>query len=57
MLTGILWAIRTGAAWGEVPAAFGSGATLHRRYRRWRADGTWAAILTALAAPDPPMDP
>jgi len=57
VLTGILWTIRTGAAWGEVPVAFGTGATLHRRYHRWRSDGTWAAILAVLLAPDPPTDP
>ena len=56
VLAGILWVIRTGGAWGAVPAAFGSGATLYRRYRHWREDGTWTAILAVLLAPDPLPD-
>lgn len=49
ILGGIVWVMRTGAAWREVPAAFGPWQTVYGRYRLWQRDGTWdrlAAILT-----------
>lgn len=52
VLTGILWVIRTGASWSELPAAFGSWSTVHGRYQRWQRDGTWARILEVLLAPE-----
>jgi tetratricopeptide (TPR) repeat protein len=40
----ILYTLRTGCGWGKLPAAFGDGATAHRRFQQWRADGTWERI-------------
>ena len=48
VLEGILWVMRAGAAWRELPAAFGACKTAYDRYARWRRDGTWARILAAL---------
>jgi transposase len=31
-----------------MPACFGSWKTVHNRYRRWSADGTWERILDEL---------
>ena len=50
VLGGILWVMRTGAPWREVPPGFGPWRTVYGRYRLWRGDGTWdriAAVLTA----------
>ena len=51
VLAGILWVMRTGAGWQHLPAAFGPGATVQRRYRRWCENGTWPAILEIVMAP------
>jgi hypothetical protein len=48
ILQGILWVARTGAPWREVPTAFGPWETIHSRYSRWRKEGIWSQIITAL---------
>jgi hypothetical protein len=48
MLSGMLWVIRTGAAWRDLPAHFGPWETVHSRYHRWRKAGIWPQILEAL---------
>ena len=53
ILAGILWVMRTGASWREVPAALGPWQTAHTRYTRWRRAGTWAHIIATLV---PPLD-
>ncbi|WP_189780232.1 transposase, partial [Streptomyces tauricus] len=41
VLNGIVWKFRTGTAWRDVPERYGPWATLHTRFRRWAADGTF----------------
>lgn len=53
VLAGILWVMRTGSGWHDLPEAFGPWSTVERRYRRWRADGIWSEIVTVLTAPAP----
>ena len=48
VLGGILWVMRSGAPWREVPAEFGAWQTCYDRFARWRRDGTWPCILAAL---------
>jgi transposase len=48
MLAAILWVMRTGAPWREIPEEHGPWQTAHSRHRRWRRDGTWARILGVL---------
>jgi len=45
VLAGILWIIRTGASWRELPAHFGSWHTVYTRYQQWRTSGLWQQIL------------
>ncbi|RPK43448.1 Transposase DDE domain protein [Streptomyces sp. ADI92-24] len=53
VLNGIVWKFRTGTAWRDVPDRYGSWATLHTRFRRWAADGTFERMLrTAQAKAD-----
>ncbi|MFI6360708.1 IS5 family transposase [Streptomyces sp. NPDC050743] len=47
VLNGIVWKFRTGTAWRDVPERYGSWATLHTRFRRWAADGTFERMLRA----------
>jgi transposase len=41
----ILWKLRTGAPWRDLPERYGSWKTAHERLRRWTADGTWDKIF------------
>lgn len=45
VINGILWKIRTGAPWRDVPERYGPWKTCHERLRVWTADGTWERIL------------
>ncbi|MFC9341531.1 IS5 family transposase [Streptomyces sp. NPDC057021] len=50
VLNGIVWKFRTGTAWRDVPERYGPWATLHTRFRRWAADGTFDRMLRAAQA-------
>ena len=49
-LTGILFVLKTGLPWEDLPAELncGSGMTCWRRLAEWQADGTWEKIHAAL---------
>lgn len=47
VINGILWKLRTGAPWRDLPERYGPWKTCHERMRRWTADGTWDRILAA----------
>jgi hypothetical protein len=47
VINGILWKLRTGAPWRDLPERYGPWKTCHERLRRWTADGTWDRILAA----------
>ena len=48
ILSAILWVLRTGAPWRDLPERFGPWATAWSRFRRWTAAGVWARILAVL---------
>ncbi|MEV0116897.1 transposase [Streptomyces sp. NPDC050844] len=50
VLDGIVWKFRTGVARRDVPERYGSWASLHTRFRRWAADGTFERMLQAAQA-------
>ena len=50
ILTGILWILRTGAPWKDMPRHYGSYQTCHRRYQEWLEQGVIDEILQALVA-------
>ena len=49
-LTGILFVLRTGLPWEDLPAELGCGCGMScwRRLRDWQADGTWTRVHGAL---------
>ena len=49
VLDGVLWILRTGAQWQELPARSPPPATVHRRFQAWVRDGTLERVLAALA--------
>lgn len=50
VLNGIVWKLRTGTAWRDVPARYGSWRTLYTRFRRWALDGTFMRMLATVQA-------
>jgi transposase len=45
VLNGILWKLRTGAPWRDLPERYGAWQTCADRLYRWRRDGTWDRVL------------
>jgi len=50
VLNGILWILRTGAPWHDLPERYPPRSTCHDRLQRWQHDGTWNRLLQALQA-------
>jgi transposase len=48
LLNGMLWILRSGAPWRDLPQRYGNFKTVHHRFSRWRRDGTFDRILKAL---------
>lgn len=48
VLDGVLWVMRTGAPWADLPRRFPPYQTCHRRFQRWASDGLMPKILAAL---------
>ncbi len=48
VVNGILFRIRTGVPWRDLPERFGNWKTVYERHRRWSADGTWDRVLQAV---------
>lgn len=48
MLNGIVWILRSGSPWRDVPERYGPRQTVYDYYRNWRNDGTFGRILSAL---------
>jgi transposase len=45
VINGILWKLRTGGPWRDLPARYGKWQTCYDRFVRWRRDGTWDRLL------------
>ena len=45
VINGILWKLRTGAPWRDLPERYGPWQTCYDRFARWRRDGTWDRLL------------
>ncbi|WP_435889272.1 IS5 family transposase [Streptosporangium canum] len=52
VINGILWRLRTGAPWRDVPERYGPWQTCYERFARWDADGTWARLLEEMQVKD-----
>ncbi|MER8226284.1 transposase [Streptomyces sp. NPDC094143] len=47
VLEGIVFKFRTGVPWRDLPERFGPWQTVHGRFARWAADGTFDRLLAA----------
>jgi transposase len=50
ILNGIVWVLRTGAPWRDVPERYGPVGTVSSRFYRWRRAGVCQRVLEALQA-------
>lgn len=50
VIEGIVYRLRTGIAWRDLPESFGPWQTVWKRHRRFSADGTWDTIHARLVA-------
>ena len=48
IINGILWVIRTGAPWRDLPERYGPWSTVASRFYRWRKAGIWDEIFAAV---------
>ncbi|NYS62606.1 IS5 family transposase [Vreelandella salicampi] len=48
MLNGIFWILCSGAKWRDIPDRYGPWKTVYDRFRQWRDDGTFEAVLARL---------
>src|SRR6185312_5743105 len=50
VVEGIVYRLRTGIAWRDLPASFGPWQTVWKRHRRFSVDGTWDRVHARLVA-------
>jgi putative transposase len=46
---GVLWIVRTGSPWRDLPDAFGEWNSVFRRFSRWGQKGVWQRIFEAMS--------
>jgi transposase len=48
ILNGILWILRTGAPWRDLPKRYGCWSTVASRFYRWQKAGIWQRLFEAV---------
>jgi transposase len=48
VVNGMLWILRTGAPWRDLPERYGAWETGSGRFYRWQRSGIWNQILLSL---------
>jgi len=48
IVNGLLWVLRTGAPWRDLPERYGPWQTVATRFYRWRKAGVWDRLLAAV---------
>jgi len=47
-VNGVLWVLRSGAHWHDLPERYGKWKTAHKRFSRWAKAGIWERIFAHL---------
>jgi len=47
-VNGVLWVLRSGAHWHDIPERYGKWKTVHTRFSRWAKAGAWERVFEAL---------
>jgi transposase len=48
VMNGILWLLKTGAPWRDLPERYGKWQTVASRFYRWRKNDVWTRIFAQL---------
>jgi transposase len=48
-LEAVLWRVRAGAPWRDIPPEFGAWNSIFRRFRRWAASGVFERVFHVLS--------
>jgi transposase len=46
---GVLWIVRTGSPWRDLPEVFGEWNSVFRRFSRWSEKGVWRRMFEAMS--------
>ena len=47
-VNGVLWVLRSGARWYDLPERYGKWKTVHKRFTRWAKSGVWEKVFKSL---------
>ena len=47
-VNGVLWVLRSGARWQDIPERYGKYKTIHKRFTRWAKAGVWEKVFASL---------
>jgi len=47
-VNGVLWVLRSGAHWCDLPERYGKWKSVHQRFARWAKAGVWERVFEAL---------
>ena len=47
-VNGVLWVLRSGARWHDLPERYGKWKTLHKRFLRWSKAKVWERVFDSL---------
>ena len=47
-VNGVLWVLRSGAHWHDLPERYGKWKTVHKRFSRWAKKGVWEKVFKVL---------
>jgi putative transposase len=47
-VNGVLWVLRSGARWSDLPERYGKWKTVHKRFSRWAKSGVWERVFGSL---------
>ena len=48
IMNGMIWVLRTGAPWRDIPERYGKWTTIYSRFQRWRKSGIWDKMFAEL---------